>query len=172
MQHIETVTVGSGGAASITFSAIPDTFTDLVILVSARTTRAETNEQIFFRLNASTTNATSRELLGLGSAVATISEPFIAGYVSAASATADTFGNVVTYIPNYRSSVAKSLSIDSVSENNATQAIQSISAGLWNNTAAVTSIELVARFGNNFVQHSTASLYGITAGSDGIVSVS
>ena len=41
MTPIQTVTVGSGGAANITFSNIPQTYTDLVIKISARSNRSD-----------------------------------------------------------------------------------------------------------------------------------
>jgi hypothetical protein len=37
---IASVTVGSGGAANIEFTSIPATYTDLVVLFSARTDRS------------------------------------------------------------------------------------------------------------------------------------
>ena len=65
------------------------------------------------------------------------------------------------------------MSVDAVGENNATQAFQIISAGLWANTAAITSIQLIPQSGGGtFVADSTVSLYGITKGSDGIVTTS
>jgi hypothetical protein len=75
--------------------------------------------------------------------------------------TANTFGNTSIYIPNYRSSAAKSFSVDAVTENNATLAYQNIQAGLWNNSAAITSISISFLSGGNWAQGSSASLYGI-----------
>ena len=174
MQHIETVTVGSGGAASITFSNIPQQgFTDLVIKLSARTDGtvfAAVVDDLRISFNGSSANFSYRNLFGRGNTVE--SNTYNAhNFINGVQATANTFGNWELYIPNYRSSVAKSLSIDAVTENNATDTRQILVAGLWNQTAAITSITLDPDYGN-FVQHSTASLYGITAGSDGIVSVS
>ena len=173
MKLLETVTVGAGGAASITFSNIPADFTDLYIVVSARTARSGfNNDQFGVNFNGVSTNQTGRELFGGGSSTSSASHTRIFGYTTATTATADTFGNASVYVPNYRSAVAKSVSIDAVTENNATSAVQNLFAGLWNSTAAITSVTLVPLSATNFTQHSTASLYGITAGSDGIVSVS
>jgi hypothetical protein len=60
-----------------------------------------------------------------------------------ATATANTFGNTEFYIPNYTSSNYKSFSVDGVTENNATAAF-ALYAGLWSNTAAITSFRLNA----------------------------
>jgi hypothetical protein len=164
----------TSAAASITFSSIPATFTDLVLVISGRTTG--TNYSINATINGSTSNYTYRTLEGSGSTntsftQATGPERFI-GSQSFSTNTASTFGSSSIYIPNYRSSVAKSISIDTVTENNATQAFQNIIAALWNETAAITEISLVPRFAANFAEYSSATLYGILAGSDGIVTVS
>ena len=173
MQHIETVTVGSGGAASITFSAIAADWTDLVLLCSIRTGVSSSGwHDILLRPNNDSGNATSRILYGNGSTAASFSESVINFRVSSADTTANTFGSSTIYIPNYSSSVAKSISIDTVGENNATAAYQGIHANLWNVTDPITSLVLLStEAGNNLLEHTTVSLYGITAGSDGIVSV-
>jgi hypothetical protein len=94
-------------------------------------------------------------------------------FTSPSNYTADTFGNTAIYIPNYQASgVAKSFSTDGVAENNATSASLGITAGLSEITAAITSIRIAPPASINWVEYSSATLYGILAGSDGIVSVS
>ena len=159
MQHLETITVGAGGAASITFSAIPDTFTDLMILGSIRTTEGGTIDGLWVRPNGLTTNFSWRRLIGTGSAASSANGTSNdMGFLNTSGQTANTFGNFQLYIPNYASSVAKSLSCDSVTENNATAGYQAIYAGLWNSTDPITSIELRSSLSQNFLEHSTASL--------------
>jgi hypothetical protein len=87
------------------------------------------------------------------------------------SNTANTFSNDISYIPNYTSSVAKNFSTDSVDENNGTTAYLNIVANAWTGTAAITSFKLSNFFSSNFIAGSTISLYGVTSGSDGIVTV-
>ena len=171
---IERVDVGAGGAASITFSAIPDTFTDLCILFSGR---GASGSDFEIRFNGSVLNSSDRRLYGSGSGAfssSNVSSPdaIFLGDISDLNDTANTFGNSQIYIPNYAASQAKSVSIDTVSEHNGTQAFQHIIAGLWNDTAAITSVAIQGRSGSNLVQYSSASLYGITAGSDGTTTVS
>ena len=49
---IATVTVGAGGAASIDFTSIPGTYTDLLVLISARSTRStDYRDELFIRFN-------------------------------------------------------------------------------------------------------------------------
>ena len=158
---IASSTVGSGRAATIDFTSIPGTYTDLLLSVSLRSTEAlvETNATISF--NSSSANKSARTLYGNGSTASSFtyaSEIYL--WLSGANSTASTFGNSQYYIPNYVSSNNKSISIDSTSENNATLVAQSLSAGLWSNSAAITSITITCG-GGNFVQYSTAYLYGI-----------
>ena len=161
---ISKVTVGSGGAATMAFSSIPSTYTDLVLLVSARTDEAGANwSQSNITFNGSATGYTNRYLLGTGSAVVTdsVGTTFVyGGRGTGAGATASTFANSFVYIPNYAGSNNKSVSTDEVTENNATAALAFLSAGLWSNSAAINSITITAS-GCNFVQYSTARLYGI-----------
>jgi hypothetical protein len=170
MQHIETVTVGSGGAASITFSAIPADYTDLVVVLSMRSSGAFTGGGFTIRFNGTNTGYSQRRLRGDGSSVASDTSTD-ALWLNGSNATANTFSNVSIYIPNYRSSVAKSYSNDGVAENNATLGFGAIVAGLWTGTDPITSITVTPESGS-FLEHTSASLYGITAGSDGIVAVS
>lgn len=167
---ISQVTVGSGGTAAIQFNSIPQTYTDLVILLSARTTRSAVVDAINVSFNGSFANLSSRELFGSGTGVgsgADASSNYV-GYVSGNTATANVFGNSTFYMPNYTNSLNKSSSGDSVSENNASAAFQSIEGNLRANTAAITSISLQSYLGFNIMEHSTAYLYGVanTAGTN------
>jgi hypothetical protein len=170
MTLIQTVTVGAGGAASIEFSSIPSTFTDLQLLISSRDTNAAVGYPLLLRFNGVTASYSDRILYGTGGAVASTSHTNVTFGIELAqhpgsTSTSNTFGNVVAYISNYAGSTNKVVSSDGVSENNAATAYPEIVAGLWGSTSAISSIQL---FGNgNFVQNSTASLYGITRGSGG-----
>jgi hypothetical protein len=173
---IATTTVGSGGAGSIVFSSIPQTFTDLKVVVSVRssTTAANTGNYDPFGLqfNSSNSGYTARELYGSGSAAASASlttmTSFIGvtvarltdGGINNSNSTASAFSSVDLYIPNYTSANNKSFSMDFVEEQNQTANYGGLIAGLWSNTTAITSVSLFLKDGN-FVQYSSASLYGI-----------
>jgi hypothetical protein len=160
---IASSTVGSGGAASIDFTSIPSTFTDLCIVASVRTDAAAVARSLEMTFNSSTSNRSSRRLSGSGSAASSSSfTNLFAGVMSGASATASTFGNDLIYIPNYAGATNKSYSADGVSENNATEAYAQLYAGLWSDTTAISSIQLFVATSGNFVEHSTAYLYGVS----------
>lgn len=163
---IASVTVGAGGAASMTFSSIPSTYTDLCLKISARSLYSGVDNNFTIQFNSSGGTAYSQRVLyGTGSAAGSFSrtaQPYVdPGYLNGNTSTSNTFGNAEIYIPNYAGSNNKSLSSDSVTENNATAADMALGAGLWANTAAITSITIADYNSNNFVQYSTATLYGI-----------
>ena len=164
---IASSTVGSGGAASIEFTSIPATYTDLLIKISARSTQTGNSNNCVVEFNASGGTAYSvRFLYGDGSAAASASRLSQAkadiGYNSANSATASTFGNIELYIPNYAGSNNKSFSADGVAETNATSVLSGLFAGLWSNTSAITSLKIFDFDSVNLAQYSTAYLYGIS----------
>jgi hypothetical protein len=164
---IASTTLGSN-AASVTFGSggtIPQTYTDLLIVASSR--GATTG--IGIRFNGDTgSNYSWRRLNGNGTLAASDSNTtyggayntFVYTMQSQTSYTASTFGSTEIYIPNYASSNNKSVSTSSCAENNATQTIQGATAGLWSNTAAITSATLVCD-GGDFVTGSSFYLYGI-----------
>jgi hypothetical protein len=159
---IASVTVGSGGAASIDFTSIPSTYTDLCIKHSLRIGGTSVQDVVDISFNGSTASFSGRILFGTGAAAAsTSSYTRGAGTMAEWNFTANTFGNSEIYIPNYAGSNNKSLSADGVSENNGTTALAILFATLWSNTSAITSISLTPYGGGSFVQYSTATLYGI-----------
>lgn len=164
MTLIATTTL-TGSTTAFDFTSIAGTFTDLILVISAR---QATGQNAIGRLtfNGVTTNLSSRLLGGGGSTAVSATGTQIEPVVSYSTDTANTFGSLSVYIPNYAGSTNKSVSLDSVSENNATAAYQRITAGLWSSTAAITQITFTSPDGN-WASGSTASLYGITKGSGG-----
>ena len=158
---IASSTVGAGGAASIDFTSIPSTYTDLCLQISLRTTAASTFYTTYMALNNSSASFSGIILGGTGSAATTGTTTQSVGPVGGGGTTASTFTNGSIYIPNYASSNYKSYSWDTVLENNATAARTYMGAGLWSNTAAINRITLSVDTSDNFAQYSTAYLYGV-----------
>ena len=167
MELIQSVTVGSGGASSIDFTSIPQTYTDLIIKISTRSTVSSVIGYVNVRFNSDTGNNYSYKAVG-GTGSGTFNNNSTSGssvftVTAGNNSTSNTFGNAEIYIPNYTGSNQKSISIDGVGENNATEAYTQLVAGLWSGTSAITSIQLSDIFGpGNFVQNTTAYLYGVT----------
>lgn len=166
MQHIETVTAGSA-VASIEFTSIPQNYDDLLVVFSLSALGASSAAGGQFRINGGTADTSAIYLFGNGSSTGNGSPSFIE-YHAAGTATANTFGNGQVYISNYTASTAKSISLDYVTENNATANLNLIEAALYDNASAITSVSFVGSTGD-IVANSTASLYGISAGGSGSV---
>lgn len=155
--------------ANIEFTSIPQTYTDLKLVVSGRnTTGVEKFESVHLTFN----NATSRyyEILlynagtsaGSASAQNTKTRSEWVAAICGNGATSNTFGNSETYITNYTSTNAKSVCGDWVSESNDTGPWLGLGVCLWNPTTnqAITSIEIAPNAGS-FATNTTATLYGI-----------
>jgi hypothetical protein len=170
MQLIESKTLATA-QASIEFTSIPATFTDLVVVYSSRSTSDVVGNQDDIKLYLNNTTSTARTLFGTGSSTGSGNFGNNGGYAAGSTTTANTFSNNSAYIPNYTGTTNKSISIDSVFENNGTAAVQALQASLVSVTVAVTSLKLEMTAGN-FAVGSSASLYGILKGSDGIVTTS
>ena len=155
MTLVETVTVGSGGAASIEFTNIPQTGKDLLVLCSLRTTAGSGFFGPDVKLN-STSFTNARSIQGDGSAAASYAGAAIS--IPGTNITANTFNSMAFYISNYTSSAAKSGSLDTIAENNSTNARQEINALLWSTvTTAVTSFTIDSA--GTLAQYSSVSLY-------------
>jgi hypothetical protein len=154
---ISSVVLSGGSAANIEFTSIPQTYTDLLVKFSTR--EATTGAwEIFVDFNNTSSSRNSIRLRGTGSAVGSTSGSNI---LAATTVAITPFGSAEMYIPNYAGSRNKVVSIDSVSEYNATESYQIFTAGSWSDNAAITSIKLYLASGN-IAQHSTAYLYGIS----------
>ena len=157
-----TITVGVSGAASMDFTSIPATYTDLKLVASTRTSQTQPNDDITLKFNTSAANFTYRILQGNGAAAASYNGSTArGGPTDGNTATASTFGSFEMYIPNYAGSNNKSFSIVTVQENNNATAYAELGADLWSQTAAITAISLLPA-GPLFLQYSTATLYGIS----------
>lgn len=158
---IQTVTVGSA-VTTIDFQNIPATYTDLLILASIRSDRASQNtSSAGVSFNNTTANRTMKTISGDGSTASSSSDTQFYIRIPASTSTASVFGNAIIYVPNYTSANNKNVLLDSVQENNATQSFMELMAGLWSNTSVINRVTLTENNSANFVQYSTATLYGI-----------
>ena len=163
---IQTVTVGSGGTSSINFTSIPQTYTDLKLVMSLRTSLTATRDDFQLTFNGSTSGYSRKRILGydanlIASDQATSQTSFTPNTTDN-GATASIFGLTEIYIPNYILSNNKAFCTAEISENNSTANwIMGIQGGLWANTAAINQITATPFSSRTFVQYSTATLYGI-----------
>lgn len=160
-QSIATVTVGSGGQASVDFTSIPNTYTHLEVRFIAK---ASTQTRMRLQINADTaTNYSTHLLLGNGSSAfsaAGPNEPKIA-ISSLIESTANTFCAGVVSILEYKDT-NKFKTVRSLSgfEDNTSNSEMALGSGAWRSTNAVTSLKFYLDSGN-LGQYSSFGLYGI-----------
>jgi hypothetical protein len=161
---LDSVTVGAGGAASVTFSNIPRTYTDLVVKYSTRCSGSGQFQSVFLRMNGDSSAVYSGSRFwyysGFASSYYTGSTSNNMNWTSGSTATANTFGTGEITIPNYISSSGKSFSSELMSESNSTtEVVTGIASGLYATTVPITSLTVIGE--TSFVQNSTFTLYGV-----------
>lgn len=162
-------TVLTGSQTTVVFSSIVSTYTDLVLVISARGSAAVNIADLAVKINALTANYTTTQLRGNSSTASSFRDTATSIFnlysnISGGSTTSNTFGSVELYLPNYAGSTNKVMSSTGVAENNSSTAGQSAvnaNASLLSNTAAITDITLSLSAGGDFVSGSRFDLYGI-----------
>lgn len=159
------ITVGSGNTSHLTFANIPQTYTDLHVRFSIRATAAF--DYGYTSFNNSTTNFSGVRIYADTSSSTVGYQGRTDGYIypsiSGSNTTANTFSTLDLYIPNYRSSNAKSVSSEGSYENNGYNGMV-IASVAWANSAPITMVSFYPPGGTDrFAQYTTASLYGIKA---------
>ena len=166
-QSISTVTLSSN-TSSINFTSIPNTYKHLQIRGIARSTRSNSNNNIYIGLNGDTTTANynAHWLGGDGASASGNQLSGVTGMGSiysinvAATSTASVFGGVVIDILDYaNTNKYKTMRTLSGYDANGSGNV-GLFSGLWLNTAAVTSINLLT-FYDQYATYSSFALYGI-----------
>jgi hypothetical protein len=168
-EPIATQTLASA-AASITFSSIPATYTDLKISFTGKHSTTGSGDNLVIRFNGDTAANYSRTLLqGDGSAASssrsTAQEYAVIGYQIAGYN--PSFCNVDIF--NYAGSTFKTVlsqgSEVGTSGGSGQYGEVATLVNLWRSTAAITSIQILSRnFGTaSFDIGTTATIYGIKA---------
>jgi hypothetical protein len=163
---LATVTVPSGGLASVTFAGIPNTYKHLQIRGIARSNRASTRDGVKVTVNGNTSNFTYHNLYGEGtttvSQAVTNQSEIVLNDISGANASANIFGAIVIDVVDY-ASTSKYKTIRSFGGSDvAIGGLLGLSSGFYfGNTNAITSITLQAYIGTNLAEYSSFTLYGV-----------
>jgi nitrous oxidase accessory protein NosD len=159
---IFTYTVSGSAVSNFTWSSIPATYTDLIIVTGMISSSGGNGMGVQFNSDTGSNYSYAR-IIGSGASGSgdnTSGAANISIYGSEPSSfTATVFSNAEIYIPNYAGSNYKSTLINSVLENNASTSYVTFVAGLWSSTSAINRVTLSTSL--LFTQYSTASLYGI-----------
>ena len=165
---ISSVTIGSGGSSSLSFTSIPSTYTDLLLFVSLRTAQSGASSDCRITINGTNTGLNSRGLDARSAGPYSwnyTNNLYLVGGGNGNTSTSNTFSNWQIYIPNYAStSTYKSVSGDYVRESNdanSGQVYNGFVAGNYNSNTAITSVGVENDGNNNYLQYTTAYLYGV-----------
>ena len=155
-------TTASGSVSSITFSSIPTTYTDLVIVSDC----AVGSGTLYFAYQVGNgsvdtgSNYSYTYLLGSGTAASsgrvsgdTRIEPFT-------NTGANNRLNVITSIQNYANTTTYKTTLTRHNSPSDTRGVGA-SVGLWRSTSAINTIKIISIDNNNFTNTSTFTLYGI-----------
>lgn len=158
---IATTIVGAGGAATVTFSSIPNTYTHLQIRGIAKDTGTGQASTIRMKYNSdSGNNYTEHAIYGSGSVVAVEASASIAyNYFYTGSAQIGSF--VVDVLDYKNTNKFKTTKILTGSDRNGSDGLIGLFSGLWQNTNAITQIDITSS--GTFAQYSSFALYGIKA---------
>ena len=172
-ESIATVTVGSGGSSSVTFSSIPGTYTHLQLRCISRSDfNSSSIDSLAIRFNSDTgSNYSYHSITGNGaSAISDAASSVVAGVLGGEPSNTHTsgiFGGYVVDILDY-SNTNKYTTIRTLggvdTNNTGTEKGEiRLQSALWRNTDAVSSIVLQSSggFTRGFVQYSHFALYGI-----------
>lgn len=158
-EPINTQTLGTA-VASVTFSSIPQTYTDLV-LVFAGSSASLSTDSIDIQFNGDTaTNYSYTILSGTGSVASSgrgTSTAFIAGALITSTEITNSTWNIFNYTNTTNSKTV-------LVRGNIAGALVRAAVGLWRKTPeAITSITLKNDTAQNFAVGCTFTLYGIKA---------
>ena len=163
-ESIATVTVGSGGSATVDFSSISSSYTHLQLRYITR--NASVTDTTFIRINGDTGSTyTYHQLRGNGSAASaggtasaqTRAELPFAAY---SGTTANAFGvGVIDFLDYKNTNKYKTFRTLGGADLNGS-GFADFFSGAWLSTSAITSISIYASTGN-IVQYSSFALYGI-----------
>lgn len=156
---IASTTLGTA-TSSVTFSSIPQTYTDLVLVVDYSMT-SSTNLQ--GEWNGDTgANYAWTYLEGVGSSAST-GKGTNSAIANLGYSTANQRSNAIIHFQNYSNTTTNKTVLNRQNDAGATSYV-SLTTNLWRNTAAITSMRIYVPAGN-FASSSTFNLYGILAGS-------
>lgn len=155
--------------SSVTFTSIPDTYTDLLLYTSLRYGSGG-DSRIFFNFNNTGYVASSETMTGysVNGSNNTAGETFtgngvvnLAAYTGTSESTLQ-FATSHFYIANYKNTTRhKTITAESVQHSNNSTVFYTHGCAKWSSTSAITSIEIKPG-SNNFIINSTFYLYGIS----------
>jgi hypothetical protein len=157
---IATTSIGNTTTATYTFSSIPSTYTDLILVQSIGNNSGSGASGVRIQYNGDTgSNYSWTYLVGTGSSAVSGRNSNATYYDIGIENDTTNFAVVTTQIMNYANTTTYKTAI---SRGSASTREVSTNASLWRSTSAINSITITKADGN-FKQGSTFTLYGIQA---------
>ena len=169
-ESIATVLVGSGGASTLTFSNIPQTYKHLQIRMINRVvgnSGGNTNSNVLIRFNSDTASNYTRHLLydqgGIGSAGTANNTSIFASAAPNSTNTSGIFGAAVVDILDYANTnkFKTTRALGGYDNNGVAGNRLNLESGVWRDTSAITTILIYPDNTETWAQHSHFALYGI-----------
>lgn len=164
---IQSYTLGSP-QSSVTFSSIPSTYTDLIIIASIKAD-STTVATPSLRFNGDTaTNYSGTWLYGIGSGSGSSSRASNATYIYtgdyAAGIESTNPSTIISHIMNYANTTTFKTVLSRHNQVNSSDGETGATVGLWRKTPeAINTILYTSTNGANYATGSTFTLYGIQA---------
>lgn len=147
----------TGSESTISFTSIPATYTDLVLVFNGYT-NAQAACNLRFN-NDSGTNYSQTRLLGSGSAATSDRDPSLAQINAFVSTSTSNNINEIIQIQNYSNATTYKTAL--LRWNNAASYVAAI-VGLWRSTSAINRVDMILST-STYATGSTFTLYGIKA---------
>jgi len=149
----------SSAVGTVTFSSIPSTYTDLILVSTVFTPSGTTDAKITFNSDTAT-NYSRTSLYGDGTNAATNRQSSVA-YIYLDRGTLNTTPHTyIVNVMNYSNTTTYKTTLQRMSESDASVAAQ---VGLWRVNSAINRIDITSSSATNFAIGSTFTLYGIKA---------
>lgn len=162
---LSTVTVPSGGAASVTFAVIPQGYKHLQIRCTTRESLGSSIGGMYIQFNSDTgSNYAWHRVWGDGastfSGASTSTTAQLGGIIATTAGTANVFSSTIIDVLDYTANKNKTMrSLTGLDYNGS--GYVGLHSGLWMNTAPITSITINPDSGQNWQQYSQFTLYGV-----------
>ena len=155
----------SSSATSVTFSSIPGTYRDLIVVAFVRSTRSATDDDLFAQFNSDTgSNYSYLRMVGRSSGASSASNingtnANDLGQIPAASSTSGQFANSILQIMDYSQTDKHKTTLTRTNAAGSTD-VTGAHAGRLASTPSVNTVNIYARIGN-LAANTTVALYGV-----------
>lgn len=161
-EPISTTTLGSA-TATITFSSIPQTYTDLVLVIFGANSNADANDTGYMQYNSDTGNNYSDTIVytegNTPTSFRTTNSNAIGLWTIMGGTNTSRYSSIIVNFQNYSNTTTYKTTLNRIGTPTSSGGWTNMSVGLWRNTNAISSI--LVGGGSNWRSGSTFTLYGI-----------